>query len=97
MRQARKLVDPEKAVQTSLILDEPDFDRIYFQTAAGALHGLWCPDLTPGKAEAHGDSKILLQSGRQRTSEGSLPLYKDARGILKVSAPSVVPREKRRR
>ncbi len=88
-------------------LDEPDFDRIYVlgydKRDQEHYTAYRSPDLKgflPAKVEGHGDSKtftLRIQDDSGQVKDSQYSLYKDARGILKVSAPNVAPKEKRRR
>ncbi len=88
-------------------VDEPDFDRIYVlgydKRNQEHYTAYRSPDLKgflPAKVEGHGDNKMFTlriqdESG-QPVKEMQYNLYKDARGVLKVSAPTVA-RERRRK
>jgi hypothetical protein len=89
-------------------LDEPDFDRIYVlgydKRNQEHYTAYRSPDLKgylPAKIEGQGDNKTFTL--RLQEEEGGSPkdirysLYKDARGVLKVNAPSVVSRDRRRK
>jgi hypothetical protein len=89
-------------------LDEPDFDRIYVlgydKRNQEHYTAYRSPDLKgflPAKVGGHGDNKTFTL--RLEEQDGTPPkdvqysLYKDARGVLKVNAPNVVPRERRRK
>jgi len=89
-------------------VDEPDFDRIYVlgYDKRNQQHytAYRSPDLRgylPAKIEGHGDNKsftIRLQEEEGGdVKEVRYSVYKDARGVLKVNAPNVVTRERRRR
>jgi hypothetical protein len=89
-------------------VDEPDFDRIYVlgydKRSQEHYTAYRSPDLRgylPAKIEGHGDDKsftIRLQEdegGEVKTVRYSL--YKDARGVLKVTAPNLGGGGRRRR
>lgn len=88
-------------------LDEPDFDRIYVlgydKRNQEHYTAYRSPDLTgylPARVEGQGDNKsfvLRLQDESGAVKDTQYSLYKDARGILKVSAPNVAPRDRRRR
>jgi hypothetical protein len=88
-------------------LDEPDFDRIYVlgydKRNQEHYTAYRSPDLTgylPARVEGQGDNKsfmLRLQDESGAVKDAQYSLYKDARGILKVSAPNVAPRDRRRR
>lgn len=88
-------------------LDEPDFDRIYVlgydKRSQEHYTAYRSPDLTgylPAKVEGQGDNKsfvLRLQDDSGGVKDAQYSLYKDARGILKVNAPAVAPRDRRRR
>ena len=88
-------------------LDEPDFDRIYVlgydKRSQEHYTAYRSPDLTgylPAKVEGQGDNKsfvLRLQDDSGGLKDAQYSLYKDARGILKVNAPTVAPRDRRRR
>jgi hypothetical protein len=89
-------------------LDEVDFDRIYVlgydKRSQEHYTAYRSPDVKgylPAKVEGQGDTKSFTV--RVQEDEGGAlkevrySLYKDARGVLKVNAPAVAPRERRRR
>ena len=88
-------------------LDEPDFDRIYVlgydkrnQEHYTAYRSPDLKGLLPAKVEGQGDNKtftlrVMDDSGTVKDVQYSL--YKDARGVLKVTPPTTVPRDRRRR
>ena len=88
-------------------LDEPDFDRIYVlgydKRNQEHYTAYRSPDLTgylPARVEGQGDNKsfvLRLQDEGGAVKDTQYSLYKDARGILKVNAPNVAPRDRRRR
>ncbi len=88
-------------------LDEPDFDRIYVlgydKRNQEHYTAYRSPDLKgflPAKVEGQGDSKtftLRLQEEATGVRDVQYSLYKDARGVLKVTAPNVVPRDKRKK
>ena len=89
-------------------LDEVDFDRIYVlgydKRSQEHYTAYRSPDVKgylPAKVEGQGDTKsftvrVQEEDGGQ-LKEVRYGLYKDARGVLKVNAPAVAPRERRRR
>ncbi|HKZ81442.1 MAG TPA: hypothetical protein VJ124_24450 [Pyrinomonadaceae bacterium] len=88
-------------------LDEPDFDRIYVlgydKRNQEHYTAYRSPDLQgflPMQVEAKGDSKFFTvrvhdENGQLKLAQYSV--YKDARGVLRVTAPNIVLRERRRR
>lgn len=88
-------------------LDEPDFDRIYVlgydKRNQEHYTAYRSPDLKgflPAKVEGQGDSKtftlrLLEDDGPPKTVQYSL--YKDARGVLKVTPPTIVSKDRRRK
>ena len=89
-------------------VDEPDFDRIYVlgydkrnQEHYTAYRSPDIKGYLPAKVEGQGESKSFTV--RVQEEDGGAPkevrysLYKDARGVLKVTAPNIAPRERRRR
>ncbi|HSE30384.1 MAG TPA: hypothetical protein VLA93_02285 [Pyrinomonadaceae bacterium] len=88
-------------------LDEPDFDRIYVlgydKRNQEHYTAYRSPDLNgylPAKVEGQGDNKsfvVRIQDDSGAMKDTQYSLYKDARGILKVNAPHVAPRDRRRR
>jgi hypothetical protein len=89
-------------------IDEPDFDRIYVlgYDKRGQEHytAYRSPDLKgylPAKVEGHGDSKTftlrLQEESGSPVKDVQYGIYKDARGILKVSTPNAPPKERRRK
>ena len=89
-------------------VDEPDFDRIYVlgydKRNQEHYTAYRSPDLKgylPAKVEGQGESKsftIRLQEeegGAEK--EVRYSLYKDARGVLKITAPNIAPQGKRRK
>jgi hypothetical protein len=88
-------------------LDEPDFDRIYVlgydKRNQEHYTAYRSPDLhgyLPAKVEGQGESKSFTVRIQEEegapTKEVRYSLYKDARGVLKVTAPNI-PQSKRRR
>ncbi len=88
-------------------LDEPDFDRIYVlgydKRNQEHYTAYRSPDLRgflPAKIEGQGDNKAftlrLQDDSGGEPKEVRYTLYKDARGVLKVNAPSVAPSRRRR-
>src|SRR5882762_3213463 len=90
-------------------IDEPDFDRIYVlgYDKRGQEHytAYRSPDLKgylPAKVEGRGDNRTftlrLQEESGSPVRDVQYGIYKDARGILKVSTPNPPPpREKRKR
>jgi len=88
-------------------LDEPDFDRIYVlgydKRNQEHYTAYRSPDLKgflPAKVEGQGENKtftLRLQDEGSATKDVQYSLYKDARGVLKVSPPNVVPKDKKRK
>lgn len=89
-------------------VDEPHFDRIYVlgydKRNQEHYTAYRSPDLRgylPARIEGQGDDKtftIQMQEGEGGPlKEVRYSLYKDARGVLKVNAPNVPARERRRR
>ena len=88
-------------------LDEPDFDRIYVlgydKRNQEHYTAYRSPDLNgylPAKVDGRGDNKtftVRLQDESGGIKEAQYSLYKDARGILRVTAPNIAPRDRRRR
>jgi hypothetical protein len=89
-------------------LDEPDFDRVYVlgydKRNQEHYTAYRSPDLRgylPARTEGQGENKTFIV--RIQEEEGGplkevrYSLYKDARGVLKVNAPSLGTRERRRR
>jgi len=88
-------------------LDEPDFDRIYVlgydkrnQEHYTAYRSPDLKGLLPAKVEGQGDNKtftLRLTDDTGAVKDVQYSLYKDARGVLKVTPPTTVPRDRRRR
>jgi hypothetical protein len=89
-------------------VDEPDFDRIYVlgydKRNQEHYTAYRSPDLRgylPARIEGHGDNKSftlrLQEEEGGEVKEVRYNVYKDARGVLKINAPNVVTRERRRR
>jgi hypothetical protein len=88
-------------------LDEPDFDRIYVlgydkrnQEHYTAYRSPDVRGFLPLKLSGHGENKSFtarIQSDEGQINEVQYSVYKDARGILRVNAPNVPERERRRR
>jgi hypothetical protein len=89
-------------------LDEPDFDRVYVlgydKRNQEHYTAYRSPDLKgylPARIEGQGDDKAFTV--RLQEEEGGpvkdfrYTLYKDARGVLKVNAPNVVPHRRHRK
>lgn len=88
-------------------LNEPDFDRIYVlgydKRNQEHYTAYRSPDLKgflPARVEGQGDNKtftIRMQDESGTLKDVQYTLYKDARGVLKITAPSLGPKDKRRR
>ncbi len=88
-------------------LDEPDFDRIYVlgydKRNQEHYTAYRSPDLKgflPAKVEGQGDNRtftLRIQEEAGTTKDVQYSLYKDARGVLKVNAPNIAPRDRKRR
>jgi hypothetical protein len=88
-------------------LEEPDFDRIYVlgydKRNQEHYTAYRSPDLKgflPARVEGQGDNKtfmLRLQEESGAPKDVQYSLYKDARGVLKVTPPSTVPRDRRRK
>jgi hypothetical protein len=87
--------------------DEPDFDRIYVlaydKYRQEHYTAYRSPDLKgflPLRVEGQGDSKtfsVRIAGDDGRPKEAKYSLYKDDRGILKVTSPGDATRDRRRR
>ncbi len=88
-------------------LDEPDFDRIYVlgydKRDQEHYTAYRSPDLRgflPCRVVGAGENKtftIRVQDDNGQTKDVQYGLYRDARGFLKVTAPNLANREKKRR
>ena len=88
-------------------LDEPDFDRIYVlgydkrnQEHYTAHRSPDVRGFLPMRLGTQGDNKtftVRVQEANGEIKEVHYSVYKDARGVLRVNAPSVATRERRRR
>lgn len=90
-------------------LDEPDFDRVYVlgydkrnQEHYTAYRGPDVKGYLPARVGGQGDNKTFTVRLQQEEEGGPVNefqfnLYKDARGVLRVNAPNVMPKTKRRR
>lgn len=88
-------------------LDEPDFDRIYVlgydkrdQDHYTAFRSPDVKGFLPLKVEGRSDSKsftVRVQDDSGQIKEVQYPLFRDARGYLRVNAPSTGARERRKR
>jgi len=89
-------------------VDEPDFDRVYVlgydkrnQEHYTAYRSPNLKGYLPAKIEGQGDNKSftlrLQEEEGGSLKEARYTLYKDARGVLKINAPNVVTKERRRR
>jgi hypothetical protein len=89
-------------------VDEPDFDRIYIlgydKRNQEHYTAYRSPDLKgylPAKVEGQGESKSftlrLQEEEGGPVKEVRYNLYKDARGVLKVTAPNLAPQGRRRK
>jgi hypothetical protein len=89
-------------------LDEPDFDRIYVlgydkrnQEHYTAYRSPNVRGYLPAKVEGQGESKSFTVRTQEEeggeVKEVRYNLYKDARGVLKVNAPNVTTKERRRK
>ena len=88
-------------------VDEPDFDRIYVlgydKRNQEHYTAYRSPDLRgylPAKVEGQGESKSFTVQVQEEeggpTKEVRYSLYKDARGVLKVTAPNISQGKRRR-
>ena len=87
------------------LLEEPDFDRIYVlgydKRNQEHYTAYRSPDLKgflPARVEGQGESKsftLRLQDETGEPKEVQYGLFKDVRGVLKITPPSVIPRDKR--
>jgi hypothetical protein len=87
-------------------LDEPDFDRIYVlgydKRSQEHYTAYRSPDVKgflPAKVIGTGDNKsftVRIQDDSGQPKEAQYTLYRDARGILKVTAPTLAPRGRHR-
>ena len=98
----------EKSSSTAHGIDEPDFDRIYVlgydkrnQEHYTAYRSPDVKGYLPAKVEGQGESKSFTVRVQEEeggaAKEVRYSLYKDARGVLKVTAPNIAPQGKRRR
>jgi hypothetical protein len=88
-------------------LDEPDFDRIYVlgydKNNQEHYTAYRSPDLKgylPLKVEGRADDKtftIRIQDDSGQMKDAQYRVYKDDRGVLKVSAPGETPRTRKRK
>lgn len=88
-------------------LDEPDFDRIYVlgydKRNQEHYTAYRSPDLKgflPLRVDGRGDTKgftVRIQEESGQLKDAQYSLFRDARGVLRVNAPNVAAREKRRR
>ena len=88
-------------------LDEPDFDRIYVlgydKRDQDHYTSYRSPDLKgflPCRVEGSGQNKtftIRVQDESGQIKEVQYSLYRDARGYLKVNAPSAAPKETKKK
>jgi hypothetical protein len=88
-------------------LDEPDFDRIYVlgydKRNQEHYTAYRSPDLKgflPAKVDGHGDNKTFIlklqDDAGAPVKDTQYSLYKDARGVLKVNAPTLAPGKRRK-
>ncbi|HYY58393.1 MAG TPA: hypothetical protein VE842_13750 [Pyrinomonadaceae bacterium] len=88
-------------------LDEPDFDRIYVlgydKTNQEHYTAYRSPDLKgflPLRIEGRGDNKtftVRIQDDAGQKIDATYSVYRDDRGVLKVSAPNEPPRGRKRK
>ena len=89
-------------------LDEPDFDRIYIlgydkrnQEHYTAYRSPDVKGYLPARVEGQGDNKTftvrLQEEEGGPVNEVRFSLYKDARGVLRINAPNVAPKGRRRK
>jgi hypothetical protein len=88
-------------------LDEPDFDRIYVlgydKRNQEHYTAYRSPDLRgflPLKVQAQGENKsftVRVQEEGGEIKDEQYSVYKDARGIMRITAPNLAGRDKRRR
>jgi hypothetical protein len=88
-------------------LDEPDFDRIYVlgydkrdQEHYTAYRSVDLKGYLPCRVEGAGDNKsftIRVQDENGQVKDVQYSVFKDVRGYLKINAPGVAVREKKRK
>jgi hypothetical protein len=88
-------------------VDEPDFDRIYVlgydkrnQEHYTAYRGPDVKGYLPLKVGGRGDNKtftVRIQDEAGQINTAQYSLYRDSRGVLRVTAPNVATRDRRRR
>lgn len=89
-------------------VDEPDFDRIYVlgydkrnQEHYTAYRSPNLRGYLPARIEGNGDNKAFIirlqETEGGEVKEVRYSVYKDARGVLRVNAPNVGTRDRRRR
>lgn len=88
-------------------LEEPDFDRIYVlgydkrnQEHYTAYRSPDVRGFLPLRVESQGENKTFtarIQDAANQVQDLKYSVYKDARGILRINAPNVPARERRRR
>lgn len=88
-------------------IDEPDFDRIYVlgydKRNQEHYTAYRSPDLRgylPMRIGDSGENRIFtirVQEENGEVKEAQYTVYKDARGVLRINAPNVTTRERRRR
>lgn len=89
-------------------VDEPDFDRIYVlgydkrnQEHYTAYRSPDVKGYLPAKVEGQGESKSFTVRVQEEeggaAKEVRYSLYKDARGVLKITAPNITPQGRRRK
>jgi hypothetical protein len=88
-------------------LDEPDFDRIYVlgydkrnQEHYTAYRSPDVKGFLPLRISDKGDNKtftIRVQEDSGEIKDAEYSVYKDARGVLRVTAPTVMPHDRRRK
>jgi hypothetical protein len=87
--------------------DEPDFDRIYVlgydkyrQEHYTAYRGPDIKGYFPLRVEGQGENKtfsVRIQDADGQIREAKYAVYKDDRGILKVTSPGEAPKDRKRR
>ena len=87
-------------------LDEPDFDRIYVvgydkrnQEHYTAYRSSDVKGFLPLRVQGHGENKtftVRVQDQGNQIKDAQYSIYKDSRGILKVTAPAVADDRRRR-
>src|SRR5687767_14941003 len=106
-RPPRSTLFPYTTLFRSRGLDEPDFDRIYVlgydKRNQEHYTAYRSPDLNgflPMRLDVQGDKRtftIRVREDNGEIKDAQYSVYRDARGVLRINAPNVTTRDRKRR